>query len=141
MPCRDYESDSWGGGYAENAKLKAQADKLARIACKAMDALAENGLEDFLVLKDDEVAAWWKEHKEADRKERERVIELERRERVRAEALAKLSSEERELLGLATKTKKSKTKSAKAGIPVPVEDMVIDLESLLERANNNWRNR
>lgn len=110
MPCRDYESDTWDYS-SENRKLKSQADKLARIACKAMAALEENGIEDFLILKDDEVAQWWKAHKEADRKEKARIAEKERKERVKAEALAKLSSEERELLGLArpkAKTKKSK---------------------------------
>ena len=103
MPCRDYESDSWG--HADDSgrvgKLKEQADRLARIACKAMDALEENGIEDFLLLKDDEVRQWWQQHKEADRKEKTRVAEKERRARVKAEALARLSDEEKELLGLA----------------------------------------
>jgi predicted transcriptional regulator len=138
MPCRDYESDSWGSGSAENTKLKAKVDKLARIACKAMTALEENGLEDFLVLKDDEVASWWKEHKEADRKEQARLIEKERRERVKAEALSKLSSEERELLGLDSKTG---TKKKRVGKFVPTEECLIDLESLLEEANNAWKNK
>lgn len=126
MPCRDYESDSWDNS-GEVRKLKAQADKLARIACKAMDALEQNGLEDFLILKDDEVAQWWKQHKEADRKEKARIAEKERRERVKAEALAKLSSEERELLGLAKSPAKKKS-LGKSG------DLVIDIEQILEDA-------
>ena len=111
MPCRDYESDSWG--HADDSgrvgKLKEQADRLARIACKAMEALEENGIEDFLLLKDDEVRQWWQQHKEADRKEKARVAEKERRQRVKEEALARLSDEEKELLGLA-QPKKSSTK-------------------------------
>lgn len=127
MPCRDYESDSWGyDNSAEVRKLKAQADKLARIACKAMDALEELEQEDFLLLKDDEVRQWWQAHKEADRKEKARVAERERRERVKAEALARLSAEEKELLGLAKPSKKKS--SAKSG------DLVIDVEQILEDA-------
>jgi hypothetical protein len=127
MPCRDYESDSWGyDSSAEVRKLKAQADKLARIACKAMDALEEAGKEDFLLLKDDEVRKWWAEHKEADRKEQARIAEKLRRERVKEEALAKLSSEERELLGLG-KSSKKKSKGSSG-------DLVIDIEQILEDA-------
>ena len=116
MPCRDYESDAWGNTNStrEVAKLKQQADKLARIACKAMDALEANGVEDFLLLKDNEVREWWAQHKEADRKEKARLAEIERKERVKAEALARLSDEEKELLGLA-KSKKRVTTSK----PVP----------------------
>ena len=125
MPCRDYESDSWDNS-GEVRKLKAQADKLARIACKAMDALEELEQEDFLLLKDDEVRQWWQAHKEADRKEKARVAERERRERVKAEALARLSSEEKELLGLSKPSKKKST--GKSG------DLVIDVEQILEDA-------
>lgn len=144
MPCRDYESDSWGSGSADRAKLKAQADKMARIACKAMTALEENGIEDFLVLKDEEVREWWAQHKEADRREQARIAEKERRERVKAEALAKLSSEERELLGLAPKVKSSKVKTARAGRVVPmdevIEEIAYDLDDLLKQVNGgDWK--
>lgn len=144
MPCRDYESDSWGSGSADRAKLKAQADKMARIACKAMAALEENGIEDFLVLKDEEVREWWAQHKEADRREQARIAEKERRERVKAEALAKLSSEERELLGLAPKVKSSKVKTARAGRVVPmdevIEEIAYDLDDLLKQVNGgDWK--
>lgn len=125
MPCRDYESDNWDYS-SENRKLKLQADKLARIACKAMDALEANGIEDFLLLKDNEVREWWAQHKEADRREKARIAEKERRERVKAEALARLSSEEKELLGLSKPSKKKST--GKSG------DLVIDVEQILEDA-------
>ena len=116
MPCRDYESDSWDSSYDKTRALvamKEQADKLARIACKAMETLEENGVEDFLLLKDDEVRQWWQAHKEADRKEKARVAEQERKTRVRAEALARLSDEEKELLGLAKPKKQAVTKKGK----------------------------
>ena len=96
MPCRDYETDY----HDDSEELKEQCDRLARIACKAMQELEANGIEDMLVLKDDEVRDWWMAHKEADRKEREKREKRERRERVKAEALAKLSKEERDVLGI-----------------------------------------
>jgi len=134
MPCRDYESDSWDYS-SENRKLKQQADKLARIACKAMQALEELEQEDFLLLKDDEVRQWWAQHKEADRKEKARVAEKERRERVKAEALARLSAEEKELLGLAPAKKSSKKKASSSS---PVDDpIVIDIDDLIKKLNTN----
>ena len=96
MPCKDYESDY----HDDVEELKEQCDRLARIACKAMQELEDNGIEDMLVLKDDEVRDWWLKHKEADRKAREKREKAERRAQVKAEALSKLSSEEREVLGI-----------------------------------------
>jgi hypothetical protein len=68
MPCRDYDYDSasYSTSYS-NSQLVKQNDRLARIACKAMTALAELGKEDFLILKDDEVREWWEKHQAADR--------------------------------------------------------------------------
>lgn len=134
MPCRDYESDSWGhpDDSGRVGKLKEQADRLARIACKAMDALEENGIEDFLLLKDDEVRQWWQQHKEADRKEKARIAEKERRERVKAEALARLSDEEKELLGLAQPKKSGAKKALKK-----VGDTFF-VEYALDRFEQEW---
>jgi len=97
MPCRDYESDN---GYSRAEEYKKQCDKLARIACAAMEELVKQGKEDFLVLKNPEVAEWWVAHVKADRAEKARVAELERRERIKKEALDRLTDEEKELLGL-----------------------------------------
>jgi len=101
MPCKSYEDD-WDRGSDERKirELKAQCDKLARIACKAMTELEKNEVEDLLLLQDDEVRTWWKKHKEDDAREQARIAELLRRERVKEEALARLSAEEREVLGL-----------------------------------------
>jgi len=108
MPCQSYESN-WANDSndREIRKLKKEADKLARIACKALTALEEMEQEDFLLLKDNEVREWWVAHKEADRKEQERIAEKLRRERVKEEALASLSDEAKELLGLSPKKKLS----------------------------------
>ena len=122
MPCRDYSSDDWG--VARSApQVKEQMDMLARIACKAMQTLEDNGIEDFLLLKDEEVRDWWAAHKEADRKEQARLAEIERRERIKTEALARLSHEEKELLGLIKPTKQSKKKHVKIANPIKPEDV------------------
>ena len=57
MPCRDYASDSYADPEDswQFRELKERADMLARIACKAMTELAEQGRAEFLVLRDDEV--------------------------------------------------------------------------------------
>ena len=101
MPCQSYET-SWAETSNDRniKKLKAEADKLARIACKAMAELENNNIEDLLLLKDDEVRTWWKKHKEDDAREQARLSEIERKERVKQEALASLSDEAKELLGL-----------------------------------------
>lgn len=134
MPCRDYSSDDWGVS-SSAPKLKAQMDKLARIACKAMEALEKDGRADFLLLEDDEVRDWWLEHKEADRKERARVAELQRREAVKQEALNKLSDEEKELLGL----KKSKVKKTALVPKEPLEVLEEAFNEEYDQVKKTWR--
>ena len=104
MPCKSYEdydsgspNDSWQ--YRE-LKLKANNDKLARIACKAMTELERNSIGDFLLLKDDEVRTWWLAHKEADRKAQEAAAEKARVAKVKRDALKKLTDEEKKVLGI-----------------------------------------
>lgn len=99
MPCRDYESDSWGVSRSA-PNLKGQMDKLARIACKAMTELVEQGKADFLLIRDDEVREWWIQHIEADRKAREEKEKKDREAKIRKEALAKLTPEEKKILGI-----------------------------------------
>jgi hypothetical protein len=117
VPCRDYESDN---GYNQREEYKERCDKLARIACAAMEELVKQGKEDFLVLKNEEVRTWWEEHVKADRKEKARIAEIERKERVRAEALARLSDEEKELLGLKPTVKRQRKSSNLSEIGGPV---------------------
>jgi hypothetical protein len=117
MPCRDYESDN---GYSQREEYKQQCDRLARIACAAMEELVKHGKADFLVLKNDELRTWWESHVAADRKEKARIAEIERKERVRAEALARLSDEEKELLGLKPTVKRQRKSSNLTEIGGPV---------------------
>jgi hypothetical protein len=102
MPCRDYQSDSYSdpADSWQFRELKARADMLARIACKAMTELESNSIGDFLLLRDDEVRTWWLAHKEADRKAQEARVEKARLAKVRRDALKKLTDEERKVLGI-----------------------------------------
>lgn len=123
MPCMSYDSN-WANSSSDSdvRRIKREADKLARIACKALQELENNGIEDMLLLKDDETREWWTKHKEADRKAREKREKEERRERVKAEALAKLSEEEREVLGIA-----GSKKHKKASKVTYEEDVILDI--------------
>jgi hypothetical protein len=112
MPCRDYYDDQ--PSYAER-ELRSRNDKLARIACNAMQALnnvlagiramdpSENlqtlleaaGVSDGQI---NEVLSWWKQHQEADAKAKaEEQRKLKDQEMIRG-ALQKLSPEELNLL-------------------------------------------
>jgi cytosine/adenosine deaminase-related metal-dependent hydrolase len=101
MPCMSYESN-WASDSNDRdiKRLKSEADKLARIACKAMTELVKSGHADFLVLKDDEVREWWDKHQEDDRKAQEAKAERARRAKLKKDALAKLSDEEKKILGI-----------------------------------------
>lgn len=118
MPCRDYDSDGWGNNGPSDPTntwqykdLKERADMLARIACKAMDELETNSIAEAILLRDDEVREWYVAHKEADRKEAERVAAKKEKARLlrvakaqeaqlRKNALAKLTDDEKRLLGI-----------------------------------------
>lgn len=109
MPCRDYEDDIRRD--SRSAADQEQLDRLARIACKAMQELERQGTEDFILLGDEEVRNWWKKHKEADakaaaeklarqEKEQQRLEAKQRKAEIKARALAKLDPEERAALGV-----------------------------------------
>lgn len=101
MPCMSYDTNWANSSNDREIKLlKKEADKLARIACKAMTELVNQGKADFLVLKDNEVRDWWEKHQEDDRKAQEAKHERERKAKVKKDALAKLSAEERKVLGI-----------------------------------------
>lgn len=107
MPCRDYDTTYDSGSSYSEQQLKQQCDRLARIACKAMEALEKDGHADFLLLKDDEVREWWNKHKEADRLHREEEArkrrereEKKRLKKVKEELLNRLTDDEKKALGL-----------------------------------------
>lgn len=104
MPCQSYEDPR--NDYHE----REIRDKLARIACKALTHLEElgdvGGLE-VLILKDPEIAEWWHEHKEADRKA-QAANEQKKKDAIARATLtrkknaikAKLTPEELKILGV-----------------------------------------
>jgi hypothetical protein len=108
MPCLSYDTQ-WAAKSDdyEIRKLKQEADRLARIACKAMEALTRADQADFLLLKDDEVREWWIRHQEDDRRAQEKEAARLRREQVKQEALSKLTAEEREALGIKNPRKRA----------------------------------
>ena len=140
MPCRDYESDN---GYNQREQYKEQCDKLARIACAAMEELVKHGKADFLVLKNEELRTWWEAHVKADRAERARIAEIERRERVRQEALDRLTDEEKELLGLkrpaAKKHKKYESKIVDLDLETIQEWHKEEYDDLIKYSENDVR--
>lgn len=147
MPCQSYDN-SWDSGDDDRRKireLKKQADMLARIACKALEELEKNEVEDMLLLADDEVRTWWAKHKEDDRKEQARQAEIERKARIKQEALDRLSDEEKELLGLAPK-KSPVAKAVKSRGPGSnTKTMVVDIETILNKYSaveyEHWENK
>ena len=101
MPCMSYDTN-WAKSSSDRdiRRLKAEADKLARIACTALQALEDMGKEDFILLKNDEIRKWWQDHKEADRAHRAAEEEKQRRKEAKERAMSKLTDEEKILLGL-----------------------------------------
>ena len=135
MPCRSYDDDWRSSDFDDDKirKLKEQADKLARIACKAMTELENNKIEDLLLLRDDEVREWWAKHKEADRKAREKEQRKQERIRLRRAALRKLSEEEKIALGL----KKSKDQDIESDV---TQDLLAVADKILKRkAKEEWQ--
>lgn len=103
MPCMSYEDDYRSGSPTDSwqyKELKANNDRLARIACKALTELESNGIGDFLLLKDDEVREWWHQHQEADRRAQEAKLEKQRLAKIKKDALKKLTDEEKKVLGI-----------------------------------------
>ena len=96
MPCRDYMDTP-----EYQRDIQAKCDLISRIACKALQHIEDSGdgLE-MLILKDPEIAEWWTAHKEADRKEQERLRKEKEEARIRKAALAKLTPEEKKILRL-----------------------------------------
>lgn len=103
MPCMSYESD-WASSskVSEVIKIKEEADKLARIACRAMAALEK--LDPSMKAMNKEAMTWWEKHKEADRKrmaEEAKVKAKEKeKEKLRSAALSKLTPEEIKAFGI-----------------------------------------
>jgi NACalpha-BTF3-like transcription factor len=108
MPCRDYESDRSSAipWEVRVEQMQKKMDRLARIACRAMEALEKVAPTDE-VFYIEEQSEWWTAHKIADAKamydQREIDIDAWIRQEVAAKkqaAMARISKEDRKLLGL-----------------------------------------
>jgi hypothetical protein len=100
MPCYDGGGPSYSDNTDELRRMKARIDLLARVACRALTELEDNGIADFLLLRDDETREFWEKHKEFDRKRKAEQAEKRRKAAIKKAALAKLSDEEKAALGI-----------------------------------------
>ena len=95
MPCTYYDDDDYRRMDAD------LIDKLTRMLCTARKMLERGGGENNATPKEeDEVYAWWAEHRKADiaraaQKARNRADKIKR-----DKASSKLTAEEREILGI-----------------------------------------
>jgi hypothetical protein len=103
MPCYDGSGPSYNDNSYEMQKMKERNDLLARVACRALTELEDNGIADMLLLRDDETRDFWVKHKEFDAKRKAAEAEKRRKARIKKEALAKLTPEEQEALGIKVK--------------------------------------
>ncbi len=93
MPCQA------GPSYESERLARREREALTRVACRHMRMIDTGEIEnDFL--DDEDVMAWWAEHKARDASQARRLLERAEEERTRAAALAKLSPDERRVLGL-----------------------------------------
>jgi hypothetical protein len=104
MPCRSYESDwAYDSTSRDVKRIKEEADKLARIACRAMYALEKLDPE-LKSIRDQESRSWWVKHKVADQlrveRENKEKAKKEQADKLRKEALAKLTPEEIKAFGI-----------------------------------------
>lgn len=115
MPCMDY---GYSDDYAEVRRERERCDMLARIACRAIQAVQASGDTALLdrIMDDKETKQWWRLHAAADRLAKER--EAKEREKAAAKqallesAFAKMSDEEVKAFGLKRPVKKvAKAKS------------------------------
>lgn len=103
MPCMSYDTEwAHSSGNSEVKKVKAEADKLARIACAAMDMLEKHNPSFKGMNK--EALTWYEKHKAEDKKrmDAEAKVKAKKAEanKLRKEALAKLTPEELQAFGI-----------------------------------------
>ena len=132
MPCYDGGRDDYSNNSNnwEVKKLQERADLLARVACRALTELEDNGIADMLLLRDDETRDFWIKHKEFDAKRKAEEAEKRRKARLKKEALAKLTPEEQEALGIKVKKPVSRpARSTPAG--QKIDAIIADIASTL----------
>lgn len=134
MPCYDGGRDDYND--SEVRSLRARCDLLARVACRALTELEDNGIADMLLLRDDETRDFWVKHKEFDAKRKAAEAEKRRKAKIKKEALAKLTPEEQEALGIKVKTPASRpARSTAAGFRV--DDMIAEMARTLNNPDED----
>jgi hypothetical protein len=145
MPCYDGSGPSYSDNTYEMRKMKERNDLLARVACRALTELEDNGIADLLLLRDDETREFWIKHKEFDRKRKAEQAEKRRLAALKKAALAKLTDEEKAALGIdvlkalspAAFSKKKKTSSAISLSAWALKSVIIeDMEKIMNKAYN-----
>ena len=140
MPCYDGGGPSYSDNSAELRQMKARIDLLARVACRALTELEDNGIADMLLLRDDETREFWIKHKAFDRARKAEEAEKLRLEELKKAALAKLTDEEKAALGIdvlkalspAAFSKKKKISPVRATKAAIIKDM----EEIMKEAYN-----
>lgn len=108
MPCRDWDdiTPEMERHSREIQQIREKLDRVTRVACEALNLVALTG-QPIKGLLSEETAAWWENHKEADRRrkeyeerERKRQEEKERMAELRKKVINKLTDEERRALGV-----------------------------------------
>jgi len=91
MPCRDYIPDEY-----HHMGLRDENDKLTNYLCTMCKAFDSSNMP----IPSNEVAEWWKKHKEEDRKKAEAEAYKKKLQTDKRNALKKLTKKEKKLLGL-----------------------------------------
>lgn len=100
MLSKDYETSL---SRDSHHSLKRQCDRLASYAYIAVKHLEDNGIQDFLLIKHDDLREWYNGHKDAILKEQAVREAKQRRIELKERALLKLTDEEKLALGLKKK--------------------------------------
>jgi hypothetical protein len=119
--------------------MKERNDLLARVACRALTELEDNGIADLLLLRDDETREFWIKHKEFDRKRKAAEEKKLRLEELKKTALAKLTNEEREALGIKAAPRTRKKISPATALPIKAAKAAIikDMQEIMNKAYKN----
>ena len=132
MPCYDGGGPSYSDNSYEMQQMKARNDLLARVACRALTELEDNGIADMLLLRDDETREFWIKHKAFDRARKAEEAEKLRMAEVKKTALAKLTNEEREALGI-----KAAPRTRKKISPATAKsDVIKDMHTIMKEVYN-----
>lgn len=95
------EDDDWDENWAE------EPESHEAMAVRLMEALVENNLDSYILLKDDHIATWWGDILKYRKKKEEKRLAAEEKlrraeedARLKAELLSRLTADEKRVLGI-----------------------------------------